>query len=297
MVEHAPREPVRVPAWPALEPAGPGPGREAAVEAPPDHEPFLSVVAAPTSSPTLASSSVEHELDPDVDDVVARFRSGALSAASRAYSAAHGHPLEHPDPFAEPAPRGWALRTRSALVVGVVVLVLAGLVVARGWMAAPADLVPLGPASPPPADPFAAEAGGVVVHVVGEVDAPGVVELGPGARVAEAVEAAGGATREADLGALNLARTVEDGEQIVVPREGEAEDGASASPTTTDPRLDLNAADAAALESLPGIGPVLAERILAWRTEHGRFSSVAELQEVTGIGPSLFGRLESLVRV
>jgi len=263
--------------------------------------------------------------DPDTDDIVARMRSGALSAAATAYTAAHGHPLEHPDPLIDPPSRRWALTRRSAVVVGLVLLAVAIVVVLRAWAAAPPDVVPFGApgatgqagdgataADPFRGDPFGedslgagagAEADGsrIVVHVVGEVVAPGVVELGPGARVAEAVAAAGGATAEANLGALNLARHVEDGEQVVVPGVGgpeDADDGAGEGEVVAaDPRIDLNAADAAQLETLPGIGPVLAARIVAWREEHGRFTSVAELTEISGIGPRLFAQLESLVRV
>ncbi|NLE71005.1 MAG: ComEA family DNA-binding protein, partial [Actinomycetales bacterium] len=118
----------------------------------------------------------------------------------------------------------------------------------------------------------------------------------------------GGATAEADLAGVNLARVVADGEQVVVPRPGEAAAAAvtAAGGGTTGGTggaggaagpLDLNAADAAALDTLPGIGPVLAERIVAWRAEHGRFTSVEELTEVSGIGPTLLARLRDLVRV
>ena len=198
--------------------------------------------------------------------------------------------------------RRWRLSLRSALVVALVLVVLAAVVVLRGWTSSSAVVVPLDAA--PVADPFASGSTNVVVHVVGEVRDPGVVELGPGARVSEAVEAAGGATTDAELGSVNLARVVADDEQIVVPSRSLSEssgagapDTASSSPALSDPRLDLNSADAAALESLPGIGPVLAERILTWRAEHGRFSSVDELAEVSGIGPRLLGGLRDLVRV
>lgn len=228
--------------------------------------------------------------DRDAHDVLARLRATALSTASTAYTAAHGHPLEHPDVLEQPA-RRWRLALRPALLVGAVLLVVAALVVLRAWTTP--EVVPL-ESSGPAHDPFADTHERVVVHVVGEVAEPGVVELPAGARVSEAVEAAGGATREASLGAVNLARVVEDGEQILVPGPA-AKTTADAQPA--DPRLDLNTADAVQLEQLPGIGPVLAERILAWRTEHGRFSSVAELAEVSGIGPSLLARLSELVRV
>ncbi|MGN6300737.1 MAG: ComEA family DNA-binding protein [Angustibacter sp.] len=151
----------------------------------------------------------------------------------------------------------------------------------------------------------AASAGAVVlVHVVGQVRRPGVVRLAPGARVEDAVAAAGGATGRADLAAVNLARPVVDGEQIVVPRPGEAtppagpSGGASPSPgTSAAGPVDLNAATPEQLDALPGIGPVLAGRIVDFRTQHGRFGSVDELGDVSGIGDALLERLRPLVRV
>lgn len=157
--------------------------------------------------------------------------------------------------------------------------------------------------SVPGAGPGASE---VVVHVVGQVARPGVFVLESGSRVADAVTAAGGATGEADLAAVNLARAVVDGEQILVPRPGETIPGevpaqvggppASAS-TGAGAVVDLNSAQVADLDRLPGIGPVLAQRIVDWRTEHGRFSTVDELAEVRGIGPSLLADLRAVVRV
>jgi competence protein ComEA len=167
---------------------------------------------------------------------------------------------------------------------------------------------------PPAAAGSPAPVGGLlVVDVVGQVRSPGVVRLPPGARVIDAVAAAGGATAQADLQALNLARKVGDGELILVPRPGQSlfgpgagqpeagaplgDVGAGPSGGPTGAPLDLNTATAAGLDALPGIGPVLAGRIVAWRTAHGRFSSVDELSEVSGIGPALLGRLRPMVRV
>lgn len=147
-----------------------------------------------------------------------------------------------------------------------------------------------------PSHPDRATGPELVVHVIGEVVRPGVIHLADGARVEDAVEAAGGATVEADLSAINLARLVVDGEQILVPAPGEAVPASVQAGESSGP-LDLNQADADALDGLPGIGPVLAERIVAWRVEHGRFSSVDELAEVSGIGPALLSDLRDLVRV
>jgi competence protein ComEA len=139
------------------------------------------------------------------------------------------------------------------------------------------------------------------------VVSPGVVQMPPGSRVAEAVEAAGGAGPDADLTRLNLARPLLDGEQVVVPRPGEplpdvaapppvGAAGAGAALPAGSP-LDLNAATLAQLDTLPGIGPVLAQRILDFRAEQGRFTSVAELGEVSGIGDAVLADLEPHVRV
>jgi competence protein ComEA len=151
----------------------------------------------------------------------------------------------------------------------------------------------------------------VVVHVAGHVTEPGVVELPAGARVFQAIAEAGGASADADLSAVNLARVLADGEQVYVPAPGEQVPGVAgavgggtagggAGPgagTPTGGPVNLNTASTADLDGLPGIGPVLAERILAWRQEHGRFTLVDELSEVEGIGPTLLGRLRDLVTV
>jgi competence protein ComEA len=156
-------------------------------------------------------------------------------------------------------------------------------------------------------------AGRLVVHVVGQVRRPGVVVLPPGARVGEALARAGGALPGADLGALNLARALVDGEQVRVPRPGEAPPAAAEVPggagaagsagaagggtAGSAAPVNLNTATVAVLEELPGVGPVLAQRIVDWRTEHGRFTSVDELAEVSGIGEKMFAALQDKVTV
>lgn len=150
--------------------------------------------------------------------------------------------------------------------------------------------VPLPGASAPPA-----RGAEVVVAVSGKVRRPGLVRLPAGSRVDDAVRAAGGAVGGADLGILNLARRLVDGEQVLVgvgPPPGAAPGAAAAGGL-----LDLNTASASDLDALPGIGPVLAQRIVDWRTEHGRFASVDQLREVTGIGESKYADLESKVTV
>lgn len=188
------------------------------------------------------------------------------------------------------------LEATPAEVVGLLVLLLSG-VGATGvlwwWSQAPGghaqEAVPAAavPTSGPPAP--------LLVHVAGAVASPEVVEVPAGSRVAAAVAAAGGALADADLDQLNLARLVEDGERIVVPRRGEApvaEAGDAGAGT-----VDLNRADVAALERLPGIGPVLAGRIVQWREQHGPFRQPGDLREVPGIGERTFQGLADLVTV
>jgi len=143
----------------------------------------------------------------------------------------------------------------------------------------------------------------VMVDVKGRVRRPGVVELPAGSRVVDALAAAGGLTARGSTDGLNLAAVLTDGVAIVVTgAHGVVAAPAlpGSAPTSSDPAaaapIDLNAATLEQLDTLPGIGPVLAERILQWRTEHGRFGSVAELKEVSGIGDATFADLEPLVR-
>lgn len=244
--------------------------------------------------------------------------------------------------------RRWTVSGRAVVVVLAVVAAFAGAVVARAIALGPSDAVPVpqvsavvdpGPTAGPTAplddtatagepegggEPSAGEAespaaggttepaGVVVVHVAGAVHEPGVVELAAGARVAEAVAAAGGEQADAELAAVNLARPLVDGEQVYVPRVGEAPPGAAGTgpaPDTTggapppgEPAaeggvVDLNAADLAALDTLPGVGPAIAQRILDWRDANGPFHSVEELLEVSGIGPATLEKLRERVRV
>lgn len=146
-----------------------------------------------------------------------------------------------------------------------------------------------------------------LVHVLGAVQRPGLVELTRGARVVDAIAAAGGLTEDADVGAVNLARVVGDGEQLYVPRVGETPDqgGAAGGPPAstggaggaTGPKVALNTATQADLETLPRIGPALAQRILDWRSANGRFNAVDDLMKVTGIGQKLFDGIKDRVTV
>jgi competence protein ComEA len=178
------------------------------------------------------------------------------------------------------------------------------------------------PSGDPPGDPpgdhgvigevAAAPTGEVVVHVSGAVTRPGLVTLPAGARVGDAVDAVGGATGDADPERVNLARPLQDGEHLHLPRQGEelpagyetgdgaghpggTADATGGGGTTSDGRIDLNRASAAELEALPGIGPAKAAAIVGHRDEHGPFGEPGDLRAVTGIGEKTFQGLADLV--
>lgn len=185
----------------------------------------------------------------------------------------------------------WDARSRKAAMV-----VLAGLLVVVAWWwwsGRPADTVVIAEGGPSTVaestgiDPVVT-ASSVVVHVVGDVTSPGVVELAAGSRVQDAIDAAGGATKKRATDSVNLARVLVDGEQIVV--------GAT-SPTADDGTISINNSDATTLEQLPGVGPVIAERIVQWRTDNGPFRSIEELAEISGIGPAMVDRIKDQVRM
>jgi competence protein ComEA len=133
----------------------------------------------------------------------------------------------------------------------------------------------------------------VEVHVAGWVVSPGVVTVDEGAIVAEAVEAAGGLRPGANSGSLNLAAPVGAGDQIVVPGPDGVLEGDGG---TSDGLVSLSRATASELETLPGVGPVLAKRIVAYREEHGPLESVEDLLDVPGIGESKLASIRDLVR-
>jgi competence protein ComEA len=221
-----------------------------------------------------------------------------------------------------------ALRGRVALgptqLAVVAVLVALGLAVTAWWVVrgdperlqapsvpASSGAAPAGAAAPltaaTPAAPAASAASGarspgaatgaaatVTVDVTGKVRRPGIVVLDVGARVVDAVESAGGARRGVDLSSLNLARVLVDGEQIVVGGPPAPNSGAAAAAGAAPPGgalVNLNTASESELETLPEVGPVTAESIVAWRTEHGGFSSVDELLEVDGIGDATLAKI------
>lgn len=170
----------------------------------------------------------------------------------------------------------------------------------------PERSAPVDPAAAPGPVPSARPTGEpspgpVVVHVAGRVASGGIVTLAAGSRVADALAAAGGAAAEADLDAVNLARVLVDGEQVLVPGPGDpAPVAAAPGPSATagpGALVDLNTATEADLDALPGVGEVLAGRIVAWRTENGPFTAVEDLGEVQGIGPKVLADLRDRVTV
>jgi competence protein ComEA len=258
----------------------------AAAEAAPDRDPVAAPGVHPTASGLRGAVPGRH-------GVVSTARAGR----------AHSHGLRWSVP-----PRVAALAVLALAVVGgTVALRLAG---APDGPAAPAVTVEEPAVSASAAyggDPAPTPTPGTVwVHVVGQVGSPGLVGLPEGSRVAEAVAAAGGALPDADLAGLNLAEVVQDGAQVRVPAPGEvavpapagaAAGGAGAADGSPGGAVDVNLADATQLQTLPGIGPVLAERIVGWRTEHGAFASVDDLLDVPGIGPAVLSRIRDQARV
>ena len=192
----------------------------------------------------------------------------------------------------------------AAVVLVIAVAVVGVLVSAAAQGGSEVPLVqptPSGSSFPPSA--AAAESGGqLLVHVTGAVRKPGIASLAAGSRVLDAVAAAGGLTEDADPSAINLARPVADGEQLVVLRVGEAPPPAAAAGGTGSAGdavgvVDLNTATQGDLETLPRIGPALAQRILDWRQANGRFAAVTDLLKVSGIGQKLFDGLKDRVAV
>jgi competence protein ComEA len=203
-----------------------------------------------------------------------------------------------PDPG--PAYRRAPARVRLTVGAVLVVIVLAlgatvAVAVLRSSTAAPETLAPS--AAGASVDPVA-----LYVHVSGAVREPGLYRLEEGARVVDAIAAAAGFADDADRDAVNLARALSDGEQLVVPVEGANDPGLApaaggSGSTPADGLIDLNSADLAALDTLPRVGPAIAQRIIDWRETNGRFTSIEDLLAVPGIGDKMLEGLRPLVRV
>ncbi|MEU4251194.1 ComEA family DNA-binding protein [Amycolatopsis sp. NPDC026612] len=183
--------------------------------------------------------------------------------------------------------RRWAL----AGVLAAVVVIVLGSVALAGGRPAP-EPPPALPSAKPAAEARAAPQAGLVVSVIGRVRSPGLVTVPQGSRVADVLRAVGGPEPGADLGALNLARKVADGEQLAV---GVPAPAAISDAPAGGGKVDLNTATADQLDTLPGVGEVMAKRIVQWRTDHGGFTKVEQLRDVDGIGESKFRKLREQV--
>jgi competence protein ComEA len=178
----------------------------------------------------------------------------------------------------------WGRRSWRAFV-----LLLTAVAVVAGWLwwqGQPRGVTAI-PGAGAPTSGTPVVSGEVIVHVAGAVVHPGLVRLPAGARVADAIDKAGGPKSPRYLDSVNLARVLVDGEQIVLGTEATGSKAAG--------KLSLGAATAAELEQLPGVGPVLAQRIVSWRTDHGPFRAVDDLNDVSGVGDALMEQLRPLV--
>lgn len=170
----------------------------------------------------------------------------------------------------------------GVLVAAIAVLVVGGLLV---WGRRPAAAI-APPATAPPSVAASPAGAQLFVHVAGAVRRPGLYSLAPGTRVADAIAAAGGAGARADLGSLNLAAPLTDGMKVDVLARGAAASPTAAPAPGAPAPVSLNSAGSAELETIPGVGPVTAAAILAYRDEAGPFTSIEQLMEVSGIGPA-----------
>lgn len=182
----------------------------------------------------------------------------------------------------------------SAVAVGLLILVVRRPETPRVVLQQPAQQATQQSASRPAASPQVASL--LVVHMSGEVIAPGIYRLPVGARIDDALKAAGGPTGEGDIHRLNLAARLADGQQIVVPRRIDpvlSQLAQSASPTPG--KVNVNMAGVAELDRLPGVGPVTAQRIVAYREQHGPFTSVEQLREAKLVNAATFEKIKDLI--
>ncbi len=207
--------------------------------------------------------------------------------------------LPPPDDGPEPPPPRRRLEVPHVKVIAT--LTVAGAVLLVWWLLAarPETSSPQAPlafaTTGAPATESPAE---LVIDVVGKVTEPGIVTVPQGSRVFEAIEAAGGLKGKVDTTALNMARVLVDGEQILVGLEPAVVPGTSGAPgSASSPKVNLNSATTEQLDTLPGVGPVTARAIVDWRSKNGRFASVDDLLDVKGIGDATLAELRDLVTV
>jgi competence protein ComEA len=184
--------------------------------------------------------------------------------------------------------------TRRQILVAAVVAVL--LLAAAGRLLLRSVPAQSAPAPALVAPTTTASAASIVVDVVGAVRRPGLYRLREGARIADAVGRAGGTTSKAQLELVNVAAPLADGEQVVVPRRGEVTVNAAGAPGATPATapVHLNSATLEQLDTLPGVGPVTAQKIVDYRAQHGPFTSLEELDAIPGIGPARLEQLKGL---
>lgn len=206
----------------------------------------------------------------------------------------------------------WSPHRRGALALVIIAVAASGLGVFALWWDSPTiQAVPVLPAAvgipvatsssaPPTTIDSAPAPTSIVVSVVGLVHNPGLLTLPDSSRVADALSAAGGVLDNADTLSLNLAQKLSDGDQVVVGAVGDSPQQQTSSTTASTAAgapVNLNTATEAELDALPGVGPVTASAILAWRTSNGKFTDVEQLGEVDGIGPARLDKLRALVTV
>jgi len=188
----------------------------------------------------------------------------------------------------------WLEGHRTLVLSIISLLIVAGL--AAVWLRwkepAPITILPPAPTATP---------GPIRVYVSGAVTSPDVYSIPPGSIMRDALTAAGGASGEADLNQVNLAQVLRDGDHIYVPKIGEVPTPALVGVDSTEAALsgllNINTATAEQLEALPGIGPAIAKRIVDYRDAHGPFANIEAIQNVSGIGPTIFGQIKDLITV
>ncbi|MEU8263596.1 helix-hairpin-helix domain-containing protein [Micromonospora sp. NPDC048999] len=288
------------PAWPTFDLVPAAPRRDAGPHAVPGES---DASVAPAAGPVPSSALMESDASMPI---AAGLAEATLAAEPEQESPRPGRLSRLPGPGAfDPGRRG----VRALAVVAAVVVLVAGV---WAWRSRP-QAEPVRPVStatapdeaqPTPAAPAGAS-GEVVVAVAGKVRRPGLVRLPAGARVGDAVEAAGGALPGVDVALLNPARKLADGELILVgvtaPPGAAGQPGAAVGPAVDGAApgglVDLNTATSDQLKTLPGVGPVLAQRIITHREQHGPFRSVSDLRQVSGIGDTRYEQLKDLVTV